>query len=342
MWTCRLFHVMIAVISLMATGGCGCTNTGGSGRTNYDENSGNTLRIGIQPTRGALPLWVAKEEGYFAEMGINVELVTFQSGIEKDAAFQAGTIDGMFSDLVASMLLKQQGVPLRIITLICGGRIGEGRVAIVVSPRSSASNLQDLRGKELAVSPNNIIEFATDEILKEEGVLPQEVCKVSIPKINVRLSMLLENKFTAATLPEPQATLAQLGGGRIIADDHRNGYLYLVLSMQEKISKPKRSAVVRLLEALNRAIEDINEAPWRYRKLLISVAKISMDHEDIVRVARYSSWRVPSEEHVARVASWLKDKELMTQNLSYESLVDASFVQGRRQDSRVPLWLFSF
>jgi len=71
----------------------------------------NTLKVGILPNEEVLPLYVAEEEGFFEKHDVNIEIVNFQSAAERDAALQAGAVDGVEGDLLAVALIRQGGTP---------------------------------------------------------------------------------------------------------------------------------------------------------------------------------------------------------------------------------------
>ena len=53
----------------------------------------NKIRLGILPVIDTLPLIVADAEGLFKEAGLDVELIVFNSALEKEAALTGGSID---------------------------------------------------------------------------------------------------------------------------------------------------------------------------------------------------------------------------------------------------------
>jgi NitT/TauT family transport system substrate-binding protein len=65
----------------------------------------DTLKIGLLPNEEVLPFYVAIEEGLYQKHGVDVEVVHFQSAAERDAALQAGAVDGVEGDLLAVPLL---------------------------------------------------------------------------------------------------------------------------------------------------------------------------------------------------------------------------------------------
>lgn len=287
------------------------------------------LQIGVLPTRGALPLYVAQEKGYFADEGLDVKLIDFQSPAEKDAAFQAQEIDAMFSDLVAAALLRGRGEGIKVVALISGGEADEGRVAIVAAPQSGVQELAQLSGKTVALSPNTIMDFVTDELLARHGIAPEEIERVPVGKIHLRLAVLLEGKVAAATLPEPQITYAERAGGKVLVDDTDESRTFLVLAARQEICQANPESVHKMVKAYNRAVEEINRDPTAFRETLIRVGKFPKEAESTAKVTRYAHRRVPDEKQVARVIAWLQKKGTLADAFSYDALVEKSISQPR-------------
>ncbi|SCA64066.1 Uncharacterized protein SCG7086_BT_00100 [Chlamydiales bacterium SCGC AG-110-P3] len=330
-----LFRGALALISLcllfVVVSGCG-----GSDSNATAVPLDTPLRIGIIPTRGVLPLAVAETMGYYEHEGLSVELVSFQSTAEKDAAFQSGAIDGMFSDLVATTLLSAHGEGLKVVAMVAGGASNEGRVAIVAAPNSSIARAEDLRGHDLALSRNTILDFATDELLSEVG-LDEGVTRIPVGKVHLRLHMLLESKVSAAMLPEPLITYAQTQGARVILDDQKDGRCFLVLAFRQGVINHRTEAVERFLIAYNRAVDDINCSPQQHRDALITVARVPRGIHEVVRVTRYAHWRVPTRKQVDRVTEWLQRRALVSDNIGYRGLIDDRFVHN--EDMRcIKIW----
>ena len=101
--------------------------------------------IGTLPTEDMLPLWVAEQEGLFAEYGLDsVEIVTFQAAQERDAAFVAGEIDAFMGDIIAAAQLEAAEVPVTIATIMLGATPAEGRFGIVAAPDSGYTDIAAL------------------------------------------------------------------------------------------------------------------------------------------------------------------------------------------------------
>lgn len=102
-----------------------------------------------------MPLYIAEQEGFYADSGVQVELVPFLS------ALIAGSIDAAISDPVGALLLDKGRGLLKMTTLCLGAKPGEGMFAILASPRSGLQAVEELKGVQVAVSTATIIEYVT-------------------------------------------------------------------------------------------------------------------------------------------------------------------------------------
>ena len=180
------------------------------------------LLFGTLPVIQALPIFVAQQEGYFESAGVRVEVVPFKAALEKDVALTAGRIDGYFGDLFTPIVLKANGVDIRIVArnFLTGG--GNRMFAILAGPREELTGAGDLAGIPVAVSSNTIIDYVTRFLLRDAGVPEDKIQVMETKNIPIRYQMLVSGQVKAATLPEPLVTLAETQGCRVLADDSRS------------------------------------------------------------------------------------------------------------------------
>jgi NitT/TauT family transport system substrate-binding protein len=169
---------------------------------------------------------VCESEGLFMSQGVDVTLIRFQSAVERDSAFQAGALDGMISDLPAVILAAQAGFQVGITSLT------DGRYGIIAAPNSGAKNLSDLAGKPIGISGNTVIHYMADSFLGDSGISPEQRNFLPVPKMPVRLEMVLSGQLAGAGMPEPFLTMARTRGGILLAstDDRGLGAGVLVFS----------------------------------------------------------------------------------------------------------------
>lgn len=280
------------------------------------------LKIGIFADADSLPLIVAGTEGLFAREGVKVELVRFSSAIERDSALQAGKIDGAVTDVLAVVLANQGGFPLAITSLT------NGRYGVAVAPGSSVNSMRGLEGKDVAVSLNTIIHYFADWAAAQAGAQASAIRLVPIPKMPVRLEMLLAGQLAAAVMPEPFLTEARLRGARVLVSSDDSGLEAGVLAFPPSTIARARDAIAGLYRAYWEAAQRINAAPDRYRATLLTSLSFSEDAARAFVFPKYAAPRLPSQPSIENAERWLLSKGLLKSAPKPSELVDTSVVGG--------------
>ncbi|MBI2311160.1 MAG: ABC transporter substrate-binding protein [Betaproteobacteria bacterium] len=106
-----------------------------------------TIRVGYIPVTGHAKFFVAQEQGYFKQEGLDVELIEFQNSADGLNALVANKLDIGAFGTTAPLVHYARGADLKII----GGIMG-GDAAIVVKPENAAAikGIGDLKGKKIA------------------------------------------------------------------------------------------------------------------------------------------------------------------------------------------------
>jgi NitT/TauT family transport system substrate-binding protein len=278
----------------------------------------------VLPTEDALPLWVAEQRGLFGAAGIDVEIVTFQAAQERDAAFSSGSIDAYMGDIIASSMLEAGGSPVSLATVMLGAAPEQGRFGIVARPGSKAATLTDLADVPIGTSSASIQEYVVDKLMAAAGVLPQRVKKEIVPKVPVRLELLMNGKLEAAALPEPLLSLAQKQGAVLVADDTKGENLtQTVLGVSDEyLAMPGGMVTVgRLLDVWDEAVDVVNADPNAWRALLVEKARLPEPIKDTYAVNEYPKAQQPTEQMVGPVLEWMRAKGLLKSDLGYADLV---------------------
>jgi NitT/TauT family transport system substrate-binding protein len=289
------------------------------------------IRLGVLPIVDNLPFWLAQEKGYFQTADLEVELIPFPSAVERDSALAAHKIDGAVGDLLAVAALSDAGIPLRAISVVMGIKPGESRFAVLSAPDSHIRTPEQLKDVEIAMSLNSIIEYTTDKLLGHQGLKANEIKKVSIPKMPVRLEALLKGTVKAATLPDPLATLAVIKGAHIVADTLNDNVAQTVLMVQKDLLDKNLPAAQKLMNAYSRAVFDIQANPSGFQHILIEKARVpeevltSKEHRLPVN---FSAPQLPVRKDVREVLDWMQERNLLKQSFRYEDLVDEQVLKN--------------
>ena len=293
--------------------------------------SDGVIRIGLLPIDDSLPFFIAEQEGFFADRGVNVELITFDSANDKETALEAGAIDGDMTDLIVAALLKKGDTDVKIVSIALGAVKSEGRFVLLASPGSAGIDaIGDLRGVPIAVGNNTVIHYLSDRLTSSAGFSEEDVKTQNIPDLGLRLEALLGDKIQAAILPDPLASLAVLRGAKIIADDTQaDGNLSqsVVLFTQSAIDS-KEAEIFKVMDACFEAMVFISENPGAdaVRGALFSFCRIPDALQDIYQTPSYTPRALPDAASLDDVMNWMVNKGLLDAVFSYDEMVDDRFV----------------
>ena len=272
-----------------------------------------SLKMGILPVLDTLPLQVAVRQGFFQKQGLNVELVPFASALERDTAMQSGALDGYFGDILNTLLLIQNKVPMRIVTVSYATAPGQRMFALVRSPKSDASETKF----QVGISKSSIIEYLLDRMSSANaGKLP-ELEVLEVKQIPIRLQMLLAGQLGTALLPEPLASLAESKGAAILATDEELKMPLTVLCLHEE----RKNDVEAFLKAYTEAVESINANPETFRELMVETCRVPKPLAKTFPVYRFPEPKLPAEQDVWPVQQWMLTRGLLNAMLPYDRIV---------------------
>lgn len=311
----RTLAILVGMLTV-AIALAGCASASGPAR----------LKVGLLPIIDSLPFYVAEQEGYFRDQGLEAELVTFASALERDAAIQAKQTDGQLADLIATGLLNKDQVRVKIVKETYRGNPKQAMISVLVGPGSPVRSPADLKGKEVAVSHNSLIEYLTDRLLADAGVNPKDVPKTEVTRIPVRMEMLAKGQVAAATLPEPLATLAVQQGARVLLSDAQSQVGLSVLEFRADVLQENPETARRFVAAHEKAVKAINANPAKYLPLLAEKARLPEALAKTFKVPAFPENRVPTPEDINQAQKWMLEKGLLPKAISYTNMVDDRFL----------------
>lgn len=281
------------------------------------------LTIGLMPDTDSSPFIIAAQRGYFKEEGIEVELMPFKSAMERDAALQSGNLDGAVSDLLAVIFARAGGFDVHAVSYT------DGSYNLIAGGGTGITSAAGLRGREIAISRNTIIEYVTDEILAANGMSEQDVSKVVIPQIPVRLEMLQSGNLDAALLPEPMASVAAASGGRYITGSGERGINPGVIVFTDTALQDKKASIQAMYRAYNKAVQYLNNTPREeYIDVVMEQSGFPAPARDALQLKPYRPAGRPEQKDVAEAVRWVQSKDLAGA-YSYDDLVADLLSEGK-------------
>ncbi len=276
--------------------------------------------FGVLPVMQALPLFVAQDKGLFADEGVEVELIPFRSGLEKDAAMAARQTQGYFGDMLTSIILGANQMPVSMVATIFNTTGDQRMFAVLSAPGTGKPSLTDLARKGIAGSSNTVIEYVTAKLLEKETP-GADLNMIETKNILARMPMLLQGQVAGAVLPEPLVTLVEGKGATVVADDRGLGITPTTLLFTRDLIEKNTDAVRAFLRAVSRASALINQDQEMARPIMIKYARIPEPLQQSIAIPLFTPPAVPDKDLVMDVYNWLNEKGVLKSELTFDEMV---------------------
>lgn len=281
------------------------------------------LTLGMLPTLDGLPFHIAKAQGIYDSLGLDLTILSFKSAYDRDAAFQSKSLDGMITDYLSAV--TQQAIHHTDLGIILKN---DGYFCFIVSKESGINQLQELKEKNIAVSRNTIIEYATGQLLNKAGISQAEVNKPEITQLPLRLQMLQYDQIDASFLPDPAASIAMNARHRSLISTQELGIDFTVTAFSREAINEKRREIELLITGYNLGINYIKMHPQKEWKQVLIEIGVPENLTGLIALPVYRKAERPSADALDKAVTWLKTNNRIPQTYSgYKSLIDTTFIK---------------
>ena len=225
----------------------------------------DVVKIGYLRIVMSLPTFVAQEKGFFAEEGLKVELIPFNSGSAITDALIAGRIDANCGSSMTGHWFAAQVAPDRFkIFLTLGVKPGkkDRSFVVVVKKDSPIKNLKGLKGKKVGTYPGATSVALARAVIRTQ-IDPEEVIFTQVPPPNM-VPALAADQIDAFFTPEPSGMLAvSKGVGRYLMKGPlsllklKRGFPGMAFSFSSKFLKERPEDAKRVKAAMYKAVDYI-------------------------------------------------------------------------------------
>lgn len=287
----------------------------------------NQLRMALLPVPDVLPAYVAEEQGYFKQQGVDIQLLPVGSALERDQLMQAGRVDGIMNEISGAAAFNRQENTVKIVS-IARAPMGESPLfRVLASPGTKLTTVRDLSGVPIGVSVNTVIEYITDRMLVAGGLDPSGISFKSVPVLPERLQLLLSGQIKAATLPDPLgASAIKAGAVEIVNDTAHKDVSASVLTFTNEALINKKEAVLGFMRAWDMAAADLNAKPEQFRPLMLKKIRVPPNVRESFVIPPMPRKMLPTREQWDDVMSWMIAKKLLVSPLAYEDSVTGDFL----------------
>src|SRR5579863_7830256 len=248
------------------------------------------VRVSLMNAIHDLPLLVARDEGYFRDEGLDVDILTTPGTGQHGSDHQA-LRDNVFKRTMESLYEQGQCDQFRMCEWGIMKRAVESNVedghrrakivalgsamssfAIVTDPKLGIYEPEQLKNTPIGVSPFNGSHFTMLKMM--EGFVRREEIKwENVGTHRERLDALRAGKIKAVSLQEPWISVAEKRGCRVLIESHST-------RSEAAGSELDGSTLRKMFNAEARAAEAIQRNPTKYLHYLLEEAGGELEARD--------------------------------------------------------------
>lgn len=283
------------------------------------------IKIGWVFAMANAPVIIANEKGYFKELGLDVEVISFTSGPIVHQALAAGELDMAYIGAPPVYHWFSRGLDSRILA-----KVNYGQAAILVGKDSGINNLSELKGKKMAGvrKGSGMDVLLRGYVLGEAGKLQPDKDIQVIPMKPGNMGPSIESKAVDSAFTwEPFTSEYELRGTSKVIFDMNQAVpkypWYIIMAMPEAL-KSKREEIQKVLQAHKKAVEFLNSSPDAGNDIIAKAFKL----EDIKEPS--SGKTIPATAIVAQARKRLGwEWDLTAKDVGFiQNLMDYSYNLG--------------
>lgn len=216
-WTALVVVAALAAIALLA----GCS-TSQDQEASDGDGSGleqTDLNLGYLNSTAHLFAFVAQEEGFFEDEGLNVTLTQFSSSSELESGLTSGKLDVAYISTVPTFTFASQGSEISIF----GGAMTNGHGYVIKSQYVEGMSDWDisiLKDRNVASVKNSIQDAELQQLLAEAGIeIGDGEGEVHVRYFDSQkdaYAALKNAEIDAASVYSPYASLAEEDGYKVV------------------------------------------------------------------------------------------------------------------------------
>jgi NitT/TauT family transport system substrate-binding protein len=310
--TVRRAIAIAGALALLATmAACGDDDDGttsGGGAEGGDGGGELTpVEVGVVPVVDVAPLYLGIAQGFFEEVGLDVEPVPAQGGAAIIPAVVNGDQQIGFSNIVSLLIAQTENVPVQVISqgIQATDDPENDTAAVAVAADSDIREPADLEGKTIAVNTlRNISPLTITAALDAEGVDTSTLEFVEVPLPDM-VGQLESGDVDAAGLVEPFVTIGENAGDRMIIYDRVATEPEMTIAnyfTSEQFLQSDPEVVEGFVSAMNRSLTYATDHPDEARQAIGEYTEIEPDVlEQVVLPLWQEDLNVDSIEHTAEL-----------------------------------------
>ena len=209
------------------------------------------LKVAHSTWVGYGPFYIAKEQGFFRDEGLEVDLVLMEDVKTRMPALAAGRVDAAATTVDAVLNFYSARRPFRYLFAVDDSKGGDGIVS-----KNTIGTVAELKGKRIAFSEGSVSQFYLGVLLKEAGLSLKDIKMVNMTAGDAGAAFVA-GRVDAAVTWEPWLTRGNKAKhGHILVDSSTSpGLITDIIVTTAKRLKTRTADLKAFYRAWTRAIE---------------------------------------------------------------------------------------
>jgi len=261
------------------------------------------LKVAVMPTLDCLPLFVAKEYGYFDTLKVDVRLRVHNSPLECAEDLAYDKTEGAVTDVFHVERLRNKGKELRYVSST------DAYWQAIANRSARIKDMKQMEGKMITMSRYSVTDYIASTGLDSAKLDDMKAFKIQIHNPRIAYDMLRNNEVDVAILPEPYATEARLQKNPVIIDTKKQQLWAGVIAFSDKKLADKRinAQYKKFVRCYDMACDSINARGIAYyTDILNKYYGINNPKViDAIPKTKYHHARAPRQEDVMCAEKWV-------------------------------------
>ncbi|MDK2784460.1 MAG: NitT/TauT family transport system substrate-binding protein [Bacillota bacterium] len=248
--------VLLILLLLVSLAGCSTAPRQPAQKT-PEQNAGTkapaatSLTITLPTWTGYGPLFLAKEKGFFAKHGLDVQLTVVQGLAERKQALAGNQVQGMATAQDVQVTLAAAGLPIKVVWVLDESAGGDGILA-----KDDIKSVADLKGKTVALEVGSTSHLFLLTALQQAGLSDKDV-KIAQMSAADAGAAFVSGKVDAAVTWEPwlSQAVAQKKGHVLLSSKDLPGIIVDSVSLRSDFVEAHPEAVQGFVAALAEAMD---------------------------------------------------------------------------------------
>lgn len=316
----KFFGVLLVALFLF-----GCSST---------SSELTKVKVGDLRSEFWLPLYVAKEKGFFEEQGLDVELVMFKDGPVALQSALNGEVDYSVLSTEPVLIAFDQGMKSTITMATLKNK------PFMIVANKSIKSIEDLKGKKIVAGTPGSSPYAfVSAILKKHGLDPQKDVELINMDYGASLAALDNNQIQGTFLDATRINQSDLNNINVLIDltdpkTHKEIYgtekyeASIVVASQDFV-KNNPETNQKFANAMLKAMRWQQENDDKAIAEAIAPLFEGLDMVDIISLTRSSLSKdgLISEEGFEAISNFVYKEGLVKNKIAFDDVIDLSFIK---------------